>query len=684
MVRPGFADRAQLLRWADTVGASADLPRLIRRLILETGSGIAEIGFPAGEGVRAGGWDGTVRATQATPFIPGGLSLWEVSADKDPGTKADTDYEKRRDTPDGTPTNECTYVAVQLRPWTKREEWAASRAGERRWKSVRAFGVDDIETWLEQAPVTHAWLSEHLGLSPHGLQPAESWWQTWSSRTTPALSPELVLAGRGEAVVDLRSRLGGVPQVTTIQGGSREEALAFIAAVVYGDPASGSGFVLPRVALVDDLAAWRTLIIQPHPLVLVPLREEFAQEIPSGCPHHIVVPLIGGPGGDIGLPAIDSAEAAAALRAAGIGEREADEAGRLARTSLLALRRRLANKQELHTPSWARPPVEMVVRRALLGGRWSDRRKGDQAILSSLTGFDYEKLREALDGLATQEDPLLTFVQGSWFLIAPHDAWLLLRRQLRADDLDRFEAAALEVLGELDPALELPPEGRWMASLEGKVRAYSSDLRRGLATTLALLGVHGDRIDAGGHATGADRAAGLVRSLLDQANADPTCHRWSSLSDVLPLLAEAAPDTFLDGVRAGLRGEPPVLVRVFTDKDDNGLFGPSSPHPGLLWALESLAWSPEHFGQAVDQLARLAEIDPGGRLHNRPLNSLKTINCPWHPGTSVSVASRLETFDALRERHPEIAWRLGLGVLPEALGALPLTGHRIVSGGRPQ
>ena len=35
-----------------------------------------------------------------------------------------------------------------------------------------------------------------------------------------------------------------------------------------------------------------------------------------------------------------------------------------------------------------------------------------------------------------------------------------------------------------------------------------------------------------------------------------------------------------------------------------------SPHPSLLWALEVCAWSPEHFGLAVQHFARLVELDP--------------------------------------------------------------------------
>ncbi|WP_459868575.1 hypothetical protein [Calditerricola yamamurae] len=525
--------------------------------------------------------------------------------------------------------------------------------------------VNDIEMWLEQAPATHVWLSEHLGLRPHGLQSAEGWWQNWSTATTPVITPEFVLAGRGDAVKQLRARLAASPQVTTISGGSLEEILAFVAAVSHGDPISGEGYVLPRVLFVKDAVVWRRLIEQPNALILVPLLEELVQEIPSRSLHHFIIPVIGASNADIILPPIDPDEAAAALRAAGLPEKKANEGGRLARLSLLALRRTLANKRELLTPPWARPHVDRMIRRVLLAGRWSDCSKGDQAALAKLTGLNYEALREELLRLKSQEDPLLALVHGTWCLVSPHDAWRLLRTQIQPDDLERFKEVVLEVLGELDPSLEFAPKDRWKASFQGKVRTYSADLRQGLATSLALLGIYGDQVDVGGGSTGTDVASFLVSELLHRANGDPTCRYWSSLSDVLPLLAEADPDAFLVEVRAGLQGDPPLLVGLFSDRDEGGLFGPSSPHTALLRALERVAWSPDHFGQAVDLLARLAEIDPGGRLTNRSIQSLVDIYCPWHPETSVGSKTRLVVFDALRQRHPEIAWRLGLDILPE-------------------
>src|SRR6185312_14032022 len=87
----------------------------------------------------------------------------------------------------------------------------------------------------------------------------------------------------------------------------------------------------------------------------------------------------------------------------------------------------------------------------------------------------------------------------------------------------------------------------------------------------------------------ADYAGRSVRRLLEHANAD--WRVWASLSPVLPRLAEAGPDAFLGAVEAGLGGAAPIL-RLF-GHDGDPLFS-SSPHTGLLWALETVAWGPAH------------------------------------------------------------------------------------------
>jgi hypothetical protein len=322
-------------------------------------------------------------------------------------------------------------------------------------------------------------------------------------------------------------------------------------------------------------------------------------------------------------------------------------------------------KPELHSPPWSGAPVSRIVRRLLLAGRWNESLDGDKQVVGTLLGRNYGDLQDDLVGLAAADDPIIGSVGSSTGLVSPYDAWLLIRETLRGEDLQAFEAGVRDVLLTSDPAYDLDPGERWMASVHGKVREHSGDLRRGLATTLALLGALGERVDVGKGATGTDWAGYLVREILDAANADDSGRLWASLEDVLPLLAEAAPGRFLDAVRDGTQGDSPVLQNVFMDEGEGGVFAAHSPHMGLLWALETVAWSPEHFGQALDLLARLAELDPGGHLSNRPFNSLTEILCPWHPQNSVDAARRLSAIDGLRKRHPDTAWRLLLAMLPE-------------------
>ena len=673
MAGPGLITRQDLLQWADTIPARSELPRLLRRLILETGRGVVQPGFPAGEGVAAGGWDGTLVAADATPYIPAGLSVWELSVEKSVESKANKDYDKRATTPDGSPAQNCTYVAAVLRPWTKRQAWATARTAEGKWKGVRALGVDDIEAWLESAPVTHAWISQVLGRNPYGLRPVDLWWNAWAAATTPPMTPALVLTRRTKQNEDTKphkdliERLKGPGQVTTIKGGSLEEIQSFIAATLLDLAATGEDGPLVRAAFVDDVAAFRALLAQSNPLILIPTTEQTRTEPFPASSHHIVVPLSDAASADIELPPIDPTAAATALKDSGVEDQKADALGRLARRSLLTMRRELANKPELHQAPWAKAPIERYIRGLLLAGRWNEVSEGDKEVLAELSGHSYEDLRELAVKLEAQADPFVGRVDTAWTLVSAYDAWSQLALRIQPDDLGRLSPIVLKVLCEVDPALEIPKDERWwQASLAGKTFKYSPELRKGIASTLALLGEHGERVDAGSATNGVDWASSAVRRVFEAANADTSCKLWISLSGLLPLLAEAAPDAFLAGVQKGLEGESPLLARLFEDETSDGSpFGGSSPHTGLLWALENAIWSNSHFGRAVDLLARLAEMDPGGKLSNRPAASLAAVFNPWHPENSVDVVRRMSVIDGLRKRHPAVAWQLMLTMLPK-------------------
>jgi hypothetical protein len=200
-----------------------------------------------------------------------------------------------------------------------------------------------------------------------------------------------------------------------------------------------------------------------------------------------------------------------------------------------------------------------------------------------------------------------------------------------------------------------------MAALYGKFSPHSQLLREGLAETLACMGARGTSLHIRSGATAADYATKVVRAILEVAASDPTI--WASLSSVLPLLAEASPEAFLASVESSI-GNPEFAAAMFTDRKDADSFNTASAHPGLLWALETLAWSPAYLPTVALVLAKLAKVDPGGTLQNRPQNSLHRILLAWYPQTAATVEQRIGVLDLLRERESNIAWSLLISLLP--------------------
>ncbi len=86
---------------------------------------------------------------------------------------------------------------------------------------------------------------------------------------------------------------------------------------------------------------------------------------------------------------------------------------------------------------------------------------------------------------------------------------------------------------------------------------------------------------------------------------------------------------------------------------------------GLLWGLETLAWSPDFFARAISLLGELAALDTHtGNWANRPENSLATILLPWLPQTMASLPMRRAAVRKLLGELPAIGWRLLIALLP--------------------
>ncbi|WP_200419546.1 hypothetical protein [Streptomyces sp. Y2F8-2] len=660
-------DRDDLRKARGDAGFDTVLPVLIRRLIAETASGLESLDMPGGSGTAVGGFDGIATASEPSAFVPEGTSVWELSVGGG-NSKAEGDYEKRAKGPNGLATQDVTYVEVVLDAWRDARTWAARHTEEGRWREVRGYNLDGIDLWLEQAPATTAWLAARLGKAQPGVRPLESWWtDSWLRSTRIPLDRTVVLAGREKAAADFSALLAIGRSVITLGGDLRpDEVCAFVAAALEQEGILGATQVGARALFVSDKHGVEQLVTQRQPLILVLADPALARDIPQQHPHQLVWAAMPGVPCDVHVPRLHSQVIESLLLSDGMPSERAARLGALGRRSLPALRRTLAHHPEPLTPERA-TTLDVVRRRLLLLNSWNGDNREDRRVVGQCSGLEYEELQERARELAAGSDiPFLGHQEGIWHVLAAEDAWTLLGTSLTSDDLRFFRTAVLEVLTETDPTLDLEPGERWKAGVMGVRRCFSHTLRAGLAQSLALLGTLGADLRGPGGVTGDRWARLLVRDLLKQANADDTYSLWRSLGDVLTLLAEAAPEEFIEAMHEGLSGTRPLHVAMFTDNQPDAMgLGSSSPHTEFLWSLAILAWSPEHLDDAVDVLTALAVVDPGGRLSNRPLESLVGILSAWAPNTTAYAEDRIRVIRRLVRRQPALGRKLLLQLIPD-------------------
>ncbi|MBZ9752144.1 hypothetical protein GO986_12085 [Deinococcus sp. HMF7620] len=614
----------------------------------------------AGDGVREVGFDGIVHLDTPHSFIPQGDSVWEMGVNADPLRKANGDYRTRTDKPLTVTPAETTFVFVTPRRWPEKGEWIQRRLAENVWRDVRVLDADDLESWLSTAPAVDTWLAPLVGHLTVGVSTVEQFWSQWSEATNPPFTPEVLTVGwKDDPVSTLRTFLAAEPGARGLSGESPQMAEAFIAATLMAWPGVEGEQVRARTLFVGQESAWTNAVVQGKSSILVPLfpqRSHVTSAVHQG--HHVLVPL-GRRDGSIRQVIVLSRQQRRVLREAlvrmGVPETQLESLATLGRRSLLALRRRLAHLEAVHTPPWAGQNLVAP----MLAGAWIDTQSGDQQALAQLAGEqDYAAVQRAVIGLAQQNEPPLRRTGSSWLLTSKEDAWTLLAPTLMEANLNRLVNVVQTVLGTVDPALALPAEQRPMAALYGKVHPYSELLREELADTLALMGARS--ADTSWYLLESPQTYvdQIVRSLLSTRTTDA----WTSLAPAFPQLAEAAPDVFLTAVEQALASGTPSLVDLFQDAKSQ-VFGHSSPHIFLLLALEGLAWLPTFFSRATLLLGRLSDLDPGGQTLNRPSNSLAEVFSPWLRNTDVGVADKLRGVDVLREQLPDVGWRLMLALV---------------------
>ena len=650
-------DSSELVNWAGNRGAQDQLPELVRRLVLASVPMPSLLHMPSGSSISRPGWDGLLVVEKGNAWVPDGASVWEFSCEGDPKRKATDDYNKRTTGPNGVDTPTTTFVFVTPRKWNGKLAWVNERREEGPWADVRVLDADDLVAWLGQAPAVVHWFARLIGKLPAtGVVPLDEWWENWSIAANPRISAELVTAGRQDQVEQTSQWFRAEPSHYYVQGDTTDEAIAFLAGCARADETQLGSVLLARAIVVENADSWRSLEGHSSPLLLVRSFSagNVSPKIAVGRGHHVLTPLgehEEPSGAGVTLPRLGREETLQELIEMGLSEAKARALVRSTARRLSIMRRRLVDEAGGPTPGWASSSTPHSLVALVLVGQWGGDQEDDKSIISQIVGQPYESVESDLTDLMSAADSPLTKVGNRWRLTSHEEAWHLLAPRLTSSDVERFEQVATSVFGAVSPEFELPIDQRYMANIYGKVLPHSGTLREGMARSLALMGTQAER------AKNAEEASYMPARVVSAALEDGKgWQTWATLSGSLTELAEAAPEALLDVVERDLAADPSPFENLFSQEGD-ALFG-ETPHTGLLWALEVLAWSPDYFARVTKCLARLAEIDPGGQVANRPAASLRSLFLPWIRFSEASDEHRLETLEMLMDAIPEEGWRL--------------------------
>lgn len=653
----------QLDTWADTIPARTTFPGMIADLIRASVDQISAIRFPSGDMGQVRGFDGVLESSEGSTYIREGRSIWEFGVADKPVQKANGDLDKRKAQISEVDRANITFVFVSPRTWDnpqqKRDEWITAKSNDG-WKEVMYLDGAMIEDWLAAHPAVAArYARNELKLAPQtGAISTDEFWDEYSKRFAPPLIEEVLLCEREAQVQKLLQAVRSASGTVHFSADSPDEVLAFAVAAIRKAPEAIRHFLEARTIIVETVEAVRHLTVKSG-LIFLPrgqARNSVGLLAGSG-------PVVVSAGADEAksvhepLPRPSSFELGKALALMmGCDHVEGIEVARKCGRSLAVLARQKPSGTA-ETPEWVDRATLLLP--ALFAGGWSAANEADKAVLRVISGAsDYDQVETPLRPLTRLKDAPLDRVEDVWKVRAPIDAFTYLAPMIGDADLQKLRQAITDVFSRVE-SVAPETEALFQSSLQ-RVTLHSKWLRDGLMTTLLIIAALHDAIELQITGTTPQRFVDdVVRNIQGLISDERFIH---SFENELPLLAEAAPDPFVEALERLLEGDALGARSIFNEGAE--YFAPTSPHVNVLWALEVLAWDDKYLQRVALILARLAEIDPGGKLSNRPINSLRAIFLSWSPNTNASVKERIRVLRYVVRVVPNMAWALLIKLLP--------------------
>lgn len=659
--------------WANTRQAQAELPIFIRKLISATNS-LSELVMPGGDSVYRTGWDGQITCSDTSAWVPEGKSVWEMGCNTNIASKANSDFNKRTEEFNEEFQRSNSFIFVTPYRWHKKENWLNEKKNDGSWKEIKVLDADDLEVWFENAPAVALEFGELIGIVGSGVESVTSYWANWSKQSLPNISINAIQQDREQAKKTFLDLIENQTTLIKIEADSHEEATAFCCSALLGHPLNtkaaciiddnGWSFVNTNPALKIAILASTQLNLRQAPREGITLIQPICHgdDINSQANNST----------SVSIPRISSDTFKQALVELGEEENDARRLTKSSGRSWSVYRRFKAQNPLIRKPSWLDGIDKECLVILLLVGAWNSSSKGDIALIEELTKQPYEDFEDSLSHLVTLDDSPVLNIGNVWKAKSPIELLYLIAPKLSKSKLIKFISLVKSVLSKPDPKLELPESERWMANIQGKVRDESGIIIKSLLNSLIKLKVFAETSQVNISNDIVSNVDKLFFEVLFNANEET----WMSLSSYLPSIAEASPDIFMQCVEGSLSDSSQPIACLIKNTTASG-FGNCCWYSGLLWGLETIAWSSSQLFRVTNILIDLDKIPNNSNWGNKPFTTLQSFYRPHWPQCLATVDQKVQILKAILEKDESFAWRFIFSLIPRG-GSIGLNNSRPV------
>lgn len=294
---------------------------------------------------------------------------------------------------------------------------------------------------------------------------------------------------------------------------------------------------------------------------------------------------------------------------------------------------------------------EKIIKAVTLFGGWDEENENDKDIISKFIGKPYEQWITVLRTMLKDKTNFLEFKNNKWII---QDRLANIKKYANdyyKDELEIFKKVVIEILSERNPKFDLSSDKRSMSNIYNKTLSYSNLLRKSVAETLPIITVNYKEFKKCIN-TALNLSLLVVREILKNDNWEI----WASLDELLPLLAEASPEEFLNQLEDKIRNTPSLIKQLFNENES--YITTSNYSTGLYWSLELIAWEPRNLIETGMILTKLASFDKESIKH------IANIILPWYPQTKAPIENRIILVKNILKEYPIYGWDLLMYLMP--------------------